>query len=37
MLRFGIQTFDLPQKLAINPSGKKFYVAGEKGDRGGNW
>ena len=37
MLRFGkrIQTFDPPQKLAINPSGKNVYVAGEKGDRGG--
>ena len=35
MLGFGIQTFDPSQKLAINPSCKKFYVAGEKGDRGG--
>jgi len=35
MLRFDMQTFDPPQKLATNPSGKKCYVAGEKGDRGG--
>ena len=29
------KTFDPTQKLANNRSGQKSYVAGEKGDRGG--